>query len=152
VGLTDVEQSIAELSLQSQLKPVLPFGEASRIYFEALRHFTTAKGNPTWWWEYFRKDLPTATRCWMDDLTYQRIVLVVPDPEEEVLFLPMEDKNLVYRGSPRIIQEVVGNAYYCDEYCLVDLNFRWLLCENHHEVFIGLGEPIASRLQLLTPS
>ena len=125
----------------------MPFSDAKKIYLEALRHFTNSTGNPTWWWEYFRKELPKASRSG-DEEAWKQIVSVVPDPDVKAWFIPEDDENLVYLACPRVIQKIIGNSSPF-EYYIVDNQFKWLLCETHHDDFIGVGEPVAANIAKL---
>lgn len=143
------EDSARELQLEIQFQK-LPPEEGAKIYFSALAHFTNAKGNPRWWWEHFRDELPQASRCWRDGIAFERITKIVPDADEQVWFIPEEDRTPypVYLTSPKVIQKVIGNA--CGfEYYILDRKLKWLLCENHHEVMVAVGEPLASNLARL---
>jgi len=82
-----VEESAAELSLQEQLQKLSP-QDGNEVYLTALRHFTTAKNNPTWWWEYFREDIPSSSQCWRDGKAFERIAMVIPDLDVKVWFIP----------------------------------------------------------------
>jgi len=140
------EDSARELQLEDQFKR-LPKVEENRIYYEALAHFTNCKGEPTWWWEYFREELPHTSKCWRDGVAFERITKIVPDPNESVWCIVEENRTPypVYLSSPSVIQKVVGNS--CGfEYYILNRDFKWLLCENHHEVLIAVGEPVASNL------
>jgi hypothetical protein len=147
MSASEAERAAAELLLQNLFRKVMPPENAKAIYQEALAHFTTAQGNPRWWWEHFRKQLPLTSRQFDDDMAFRRIIELVPEPENEVWFIPEDDEDPypVYSATPRVIQQILGEGFYY-EYLLFDKDRRWLLCETHHSEMIGIGEPVASKL------
>jgi len=96
-----------------------------------------------WWWEDFR--LPSEAWRSPDSCGYRSIPRVVPDPNDVVWFI-VEDDSLarypVFEGSVSTICAVIGECF-AFEYYLVSKAFDWLVCENHHDVIIGVGSPVA---------
>jgi hypothetical protein len=51
----------------------------------------------------------------------------------------------VFDGKPSAAQRVIGEC--CGfEYYLIAKDLTWLLCENHHDWLIAIGEQVRSRL------
>jgi hypothetical protein len=67
---------------------------------------------------------------------------VVTDASERVWFVA-EDEQLpyfpVHETTPAIAQEVIGECY-AFEYYPIAKDLSWLLCENHHDVLMALGD------------
>jgi hypothetical protein len=73
---------------------------------------------------------------------------LVPDPDELVWFIAedfVEPEFSAWEATPRDIQAVLGECYSF-EYYLIQQQFRWLLCENHHDVLIAVGKEMEERL------
>jgi hypothetical protein len=52
----------------------------------------------------------------------------------------------VYDATPAAAQAVIGECYGF-EYYLIAKDLSWLLCENHHDTLIGIGEVVRSRIE-----
>jgi hypothetical protein len=50
-----------------------------------------------------------------------------------------------------LIAELLGDLYGF-EYYIVSKKFEWLLCEDHHGVLIGVGQPVIERIENLKVS
>ena len=118
---------------------------ASTLYFELLETFVKG-GNRLWWWESFRKNAITIDP--KDNKGYECIKQIVPDSKELVWFLAEEDELPffpIYEGTTDAIVKVLGGCF-AFEYYLIPKNKNWLLCENHHNEIIGVGETIENRM------
>lgn len=77
---------------------------------------------------------------------------IVPHPDTAVWFIAEDcDRPTypVYDAKPAAIKQLLGECF-AFEYYLIAKDWSWLLCENHHDTLIGLGEPIKSRLARLS--
>jgi len=124
----------------------LPDSEAAKVRARIEAVFMNAH-DPKWWWEHFR--LPTASVRFEDQKAFRRICDVVPDPDEAVWFVAEDDQLPyfpVFEATPSLIMAVIGECYGF-EYYLIAKDYSWLLCENHHDYLIGMGETVRSRLE-----
>jgi hypothetical protein len=119
--------------------------EAAQVYQSALRHFVPT-GQPRWWWEHFRA-------CMRIDFSsrdgWKHLSEFVPDPDERVWFIAEDiapTEYSVWEATTRDVQDVIGECSGFEFY-LVQHQFRWLLCENHHNVVIGVGREVEDRLR-----
>ena len=80
---------------------------------------------------------------------FKRICSLVPNSREIVWFM-VEENQLpffpIYEACPEDIQNVIGECYGF-EYYIIPKFKNWLLCENHHNRMIGIGEKIVKRLK-----
>lgn len=85
----------------------------------------------------------------------QRLALLegmLGDASPELVFLPASDKDveLAYVGTPKAIIAAIGDSS-CSEYVIAPPGLDWLICENHHQVMVAVGEPVASRFRTMEP-
>ncbi|MDN4616730.1 hypothetical protein QCD85_01380 [Paenibacillus sp. PsM32] len=81
---------------------------------------------------------------------YREIAKLI-DRTEQVWFLAPErfysgKQYWVYEAYVDAIQWIIEQTGMT-EYYIVSKKLQWLLCETHHEVIIGTGEPISGRIQ-----
>jgi hypothetical protein len=139
---TQINAAVKALGLPlCACRPLLE-AEAKAIYGQALHHFV-AGGDRRWWWEAFI-GVCVSRKC-ADG--WQRLAELTPDPNSLVWFV-VEDVESpfcpVYEATPWAIEKIIGECS-AFEYYLVAKDMRWLLCENHHNILIGVGEPVISR-------
>lgn len=140
--LEEVNKAISLLNLQGEIHLADQNGV---LYLELLNHFVKG-GDRRWWWESFK--LESESIAFEDDKGFERIISLVPDPSEVVWFI-VEDDQLPYypifecsvSSAVSIIGECFGFEYY-----LIPKNKNWLICENHHNYVIGVGNKITKRL------
>ena len=73
----------------------------------------------------------------------------MPDPDERVWFIAEDfapPEYSVWEASVRDIQAVVAECYGFEFY-VIQQQFRWLLCENHHNAVIAVGAEVEDRLR-----
>ena len=102
-------------------------------------------GQPRWWREYFST---RTSRHFGKGDGFSHLSKLVPDPDELVWFIAedfVEPEFSAWEATPRDIQAVLGECYSF-EYYLIQQQFRWLLCENHHDVLIAVGKEMEERL------
>lgn len=141
----EIENAIRALSLSDKEFRKLPESEAESIYFELLETFVEG-GNRRWWWEAFKNESKSIN--FEDHKGFERITAIVPNSKELVWFIAEEDQlpfYPVYEGTPEAITKVIGECY-AFEYYIVQKNKEWLLCENHYNQVIGVGELVEQRL------
>ena len=123
----------------------LPVEDAQRVYESALRHFVP-QGQPRWWWEHF----PTSTGVhFTDGDGWRHLTELVPDADERVWFIAEDfvaPEYSVWEASVRDIQAVIAECYGFEFY-VIQQQFRWLVCENHHDVVVAVGAEVEDRLR-----
>jgi len=141
----EINNAIKELSLNESEFRQLSSEEARPLYFELLNTFVEG-GDRRWWWESF--SLPSEAVQFDDDKGFERIIDIVPDKNEKVWFIAEEDELSfypIYETTPEAIQKIIGDCY-CFEYYIIPKSKDWLLCENHHDYLVGIGEIIIGKL------
>jgi len=114
-----------------------------RIYDDLLNHFVKS-GDRRWWWEDFKvesfnfkeyeKPFEHLNQILIE--FQNNVWLMVEDDQEE--FYP------IYDCSPAIVGKLIGDCFGF-EYYLIDKNKEWLICENHHNRLIGIGEKLKDK-------
>ncbi len=141
----EIQRATVTLGFSPERFRPLPPDEAQRVYESALRHFVP-RGHPRWWWEHF----PSRTGVdFRDGDGWQHLIELVPDADERVWFIAesfVAPGYSVWEASVRDIQAVIGECYGF-EYYVIQQHFRWLICENHHDVVIAVGSEIEDRLR-----
>ena len=142
----EIQNAARVLGLSSGDIREVPDGEAREIFKKALVTFVEG-GDRKWWWEVFSKKSESIK--FNDDKGFQKITKIVPNPEEHIWFIVEEaqlDYYPVYEATPQAIQQVIGECYGF-EYYLISKEFNWLLCEDHHHNFHGIGSNIEKSLK-----
>lgn len=152
-----VEISEAAESLRlmpNDFKPVSLF-KYEPILVSILDKFTTLgkRGlSYAWLWEHFKEP---SFSFYSEDSWKQLAEIVEPlvAPEETLWFVAEDERGTkqngnfwLYEGKIKAIVSLLGEMT-AFEYYLVPKKLDWLLCENHHAVFYGVGEPIIERLK-----
>jgi len=139
-----IQSAIQALGFRTERFGRLPTEQAERVYKSALRHFVQ-KGDPRWWWEHFSKGISVQ---FIDDTGWQSITQIVPDADEPVWFI-VEDfvppEYSVWNASSQDIQSVIAECPFFEFY-IIQKDFRWLVCENHHGVVFAVGNEVEERL------
>ena len=97
------------------------------------------------WWEHF-KEKNTAFPC---DNSLEILPQIIPNDEKIYLYIEdfdREAKFWLYEGYIKEICMILGELYFV-EYYLVSKKMEWLVCENHHEVLMAIGEEIERKLK-----
>lgn len=140
--LEEVKKAINLLNLQNSVYFVEDDG---KLYLELLNHFVQGSDR-RWWWESFKEDSKSIT--FDDGKGFDRISSIVPTSEEIVWFV-VEDDQLPYYP---IFECTITNAIkivsecFAFEYYLIPKNKSWLICENHHNRIIGVGNQVTQSI------
>ena len=101
-----------------------------------------------WLWEHFRE--PTFSI--QDHQAYKLLPQLVPE-DEKVWFVvehkggAKRDGNFwLFEGRLGAIVAVLAETH-AFEYYVVSRKLEWLLCENHHDMLIGVGEVIVKKME-----
>ncbi|WP_125931907.1 DUF6756 family protein [Thiosocius teredinicola] len=123
----EIDSAVRKLGLSPRSFRLLPNDEGSVLYQELFAEFVTG-ADRRWWWEAFSK--PSSSRNFEDGKGFERIVELVPNPEERVWFVVEEDQLPffpIYEATPDTIQKVIGECY-AFEYYIIPKSKAWLLC------------------------
>jgi hypothetical protein len=81
---------------------------------------------------------------------FELLIDIIPETNDKVWLMVEDDQEdfyPIYETRPEIIQELIGECF-CFEYYIIDKNKDWLICENHHNRLIGIGDKLrANNLQ-----
>lgn len=122
-----------------------------QILHSILNKFTSLKVSQInkWWWDSF-----------LDQIYYfqpENVFNALPmlfDEKDSVWFI-IEDESKksehywLYEGNIYSIVPVLKELPF-GEYYIVSKKLEWILCENHHNILIGCGEPIINRMKILS--
>jgi hypothetical protein len=143
--LDQIKKAARALGFGLERFRLLPADEAATVYHSALCHFVRS-GNPRWWWEYF----PASTGVhFASGDGWRHLVSLVPDSNERVWFIAedfVSPEYSVWEGDTCDIQAVIGECSDF-EYYIVQNQFRWLLCQNHHDVVVAVGQDVEDKLR-----
>ena len=142
----ELKAALATLELSDEQFEIIPDREGHANFNELLQAFTDGV-DCRWWWERFSHDSFSVT--FEDRQAFTRICSVVPDPDQRVYFVVEDDSAAFFPvclTTPRIAQKVIGECFGF-EYYLIPKDRSWLLCENHHDAMIGVGERIIAPLK-----
>jgi hypothetical protein len=140
--IEEIENAIAKLKLEKDVIR-LDDGEVKTVYLDLLATFVEG-GDRRWWWESFK--LPSRSKGYEDGKGFERLTKMVPDSKEKLWFIA-EDVQLpyfpIFEASAEDVVKIIGECF-AYEYYLVPKHKRWLLCENHHDNIIGVGDEVLS--------
>jgi hypothetical protein len=149
----DIKEVMKSLQISSDDFSLVNLYKYKKILVLILDKFTTVgkKGlSYSQWWDFLRK--PTEAI----QLDYAHIVIEeLVSPDEKIWFIAEDWKRnkqqgnfWLYEGKIKSIVSILGEMYGF-EYYLVSKKLEWLLCENHHNILIGTGQPMIEKIQLL---
>ncbi len=140
MGEVEQEISIAieKLSLLDKQITKLDYENGKKIYYELLNFFVKS-GDRRWWWEDFKQDSFDFNDY---EYPFEHLSDIIPDLTENVWLMvedDHEDYYPIYDCKPSIIGLIIGECFGF-EYYVIDKNKEWLICENHHNRLIGVGQ------------
>jgi hypothetical protein len=126
------------------------------ILLEIIEWFTTLKRgglNELWWCHAFKEPKHSWAACPVIYTPALRDLV----PADETVWLVAEDwcrqkkhgNFWLYEGRIDAITAVLDEAR-AFEFYLVSKKFEWLLCSNHHDVLMAVGEPMTTKLRTLS--
>jgi hypothetical protein len=120
-------------------------GVLDRINTEFLT--TNKYGDASWWWTVYKK-LTEYCIHFRNGNGFEALTELFPLKGEKYWFIASEEngKYWLYEATIESIQWLIANMYGF-EYYIVDKKYKWILCENHHDILIGLGQEITERLK-----
>lgn len=143
----EISGAVARLGWPTSRLRVLATGEASETWRRVEARFVV-EPRSGWWWSWFRPEPVTARYIGEASYGYRHITDVVAS-NSDLLWLIAGDcldrSFVVCEGGIGDIRDVIGECYGF-EYYIVPKDLSWLLCENHHDVLIAVGDEIRARL------
>lgn len=142
----EIESAVSKLGLGLAEIQLLPAEENKRLYGLLVGKFVSG-GDRRWWWEAFNEE--EASHVFEDGMGFKRIPELVPDANEKLWFVVEEDQMEfypVYETTAEVASAIVGECYGF-EYYLIPKDTSWIICENHHNRIIGVGNSIIERLR-----
>lgn len=133
---------IYTLYSEEQIK-LLDSESGKKLYYELLDWYVKS-GDSRWWWEDFKQESFDFHEY---DKPFEQLIYFIPDLEKNVWLMiedDQEDSYPIYDCQPSIIGNLIGKCFGF-EYYVIDKNKNWLICENHHNRLIGLGQILKER-------
>jgi hypothetical protein len=143
----EIRGAVARLAWPASRFRVLPNGEASEVWRSVEACFVVEPRNG-WWWSWFRPEPVTARYIGETSHGYRYITEVAPTSSDLLWLIAgdcLDRSFAVCEASIGDIRDVIGECYGF-EYYIVPKDLSWLLCENHHDVLIAVGDAIRDRL------
>ena len=125
---SEIDGVMDQLGLHDRLRK-LNRGDARELLSQAQERFL--KESSPFWWSCFSGELKTAREKAGDLL--ESFTGLIGEPVPECFFFPepRSSDSLVYIGLLSDFCELVNQCFYFEFYIL-DKDFRWVACENHH--------------------
>ena len=142
----EIENALKELSIPSDRFNLLEDADGQLVFEDLLANFVDG-GDRKWWWEAFSQSDYSVD--FADGQGFRAIGGLLSNIAESVWFVVEEDQLQyypVYDAYPDDIQSVIGECYRF-EYYIVPKNKEWLLCENHHNRMIGVGNSFIEKMK-----
>ncbi len=139
----EISNAIKTLGLQQKDVSLLNKKLNAALYFDLLNYFVKS-GDRRWWWEDFKQNS-------FDFIDYEKpfehIVNIIPDLNKNVWLMVEDDQEdcyPIYDCNPSIIGQIIGECFGF-EYYIFDKNKKWLICENHHNRLIAIGQKLKEK-------
>lgn len=135
---TEINQAIQKLGLNTDEIVVLNNEVGEATYYDCLKHFVKS-GDKRWWWEDFK--LPSFSFENIEN-PFEHLNEIIPDLSKNVWLIvedTFEPYYPVYDVKASIIKDLLSECFLF-EYYIIAKDKSWLICENHHNRMIGIGE------------
>jgi len=151
----EIDEVAASLRLAAEDFKSVSLFKYEQILVSILDKFTTLGKSGlynAWLWEHFKepKFSISLEEAWKH---LPETLEPLLSPEEMLWFVAEDERGTkqngnfwLYEGKIKAIVSVIGEMT-AFEYYLVPKKLDWLLCETHHDVLVGVGEPIIKRLK-----
>lgn len=136
--IQEIESARERLQISPNDFYQIPPQKGREVFQKSLEAFVKS-GHRRWWWEDFRQE---AFEFQPQKRPFEMVSQLIPPDTDKVWFIAEDTEEPffpVYRVRPELISAVIGECFGF-EYYVVDLNFRWLLCETHHHRLLGVGD------------
>lgn len=151
--MSNLRKGILKVKKENALDDNL-FKEVSHLeYSEILKKInstflvTHKYDDSVWWWKSY-KELKSYAIHFREGYAFDILDKIVPSKDQKYWFIASEQngKYWLYESNINTIKLMIGEMYGF-EYYIVDKKYTWILCENHHDILIGLGEYVTEKLQ-----
>jgi len=118
--------------------------DSNKVLYHDLLDFFVKSGDRRWWWEDFKLQ---SFNLLDYDKPFEHLNEIIPDLDKNVWLMVEDDQESfypIYDCSPKIISQLIGECFGF-EYYVIDKNKGWLICENHHNRMIGVGDIIKAK-------
>lgn len=136
----EIQNAIDKLKLSELDIQLLDNLRGEKLYNEFVAYFVKS-GDRRWWWEDFKFQTFSVTEF---ENPFNYIDKIIPLINGNV-WLIIEDNYEpfypVYDCNPNVIKDIIGECFGF-EYYIIDKNKEWLLCENHHNRLIAIGDKL----------
>jgi hypothetical protein len=149
---SNINDAIRSLQLEAKDFKLVSLYAYKEILLKVLEAFTTLDERGlsyTWLWEHF-KGVRFSIRT---DNNLSILEEIIPE-NESVWFIALnggkrkkQGNFWVYEGTIKPIVSVIGETLLLDEFYIVSKKLKWLICENHHDCLIGIGEDIVGKMK-----
>ena len=143
----EIHEAVKRLGLPDSRFRIVSENESSQVWREVETRFVSEPFGG-WWWCHFRNESAEASYVGKEPSAFQYIVDIVPldlGPLWFIVGASPDHSFVVCEGAIEDIRDVIGECYYF-EYYVVPKELDWVLCENHHDVLIAIGDAVATRL------
>ena len=140
-----------EIHLSNEEFQLVRLTKYKKIIASIVEKFTILKKTNVnmWWWNYFNE--PVCSFYPKD------VFKVLPNliKNEETVWFVIEDERKkqehfwLYEGKINAIISVLKELSF-EEYYIVSKKLEWIVCENHHNLLIGSGEAIVSKMKVFS--
>lgn len=139
----EISNAIKTLNFSDEQIKLLDFDSGKELYYELLDRFVIS-GDRRWWWEDFKiEDFDFVD----SEKPFEKLNEIIPDLNKKVWLMVEDDQEEyypIYDCEPSIIGQIIGECFGF-EYYVIDKNMDWLICENHHNRLIGLGQRLKDK-------
>ena len=140
----EIANAIERLRLSKDDITLLDNVTGEKVFKDCLKYFVKS-GDRKWWWEDFKQPYFLFKEI---EKPFEQLNEIIPDTKAKVWLIAEDDSELfypVYDIRPSIIKVVIGECF-AFEYYIIDKNKEWLLCENHHDRMIGIGNKLKEKI------
>lgn len=111
------------------------------------KFLTTRKySDSIWWWTVY-KDTNSYSIHFQKGNAFEALDDLLPS-DKNYWFVASEEngKYWLYESKIESIQWLIANMH-AFEYYIIDKKHEWILCENHHDMLIGVGHELINKLR-----
>lgn len=149
--INNLRSSINEIKKNLQLPDedfqLIRLTKYQQILHSILKKFTSLKVSQInkWWWD----SLLDPIYYFHPENCFDTLFMIIDNNENIWLIIEDESKTnehyWLYEGKIYAIVSVLSELPFM-EYYIVSKKLDWMLCENHHNILIGCGEPIINKI------
>ena len=148
----EIEQIKKDLKIPDDLLKTVNINDWKKIEANIFRQFCKTKPgfnkNPAWISNCLKHETYSVG---LNNFPFKEIEELLKE-EQQIWFFVNETVNektkfWYYEGKVKPILEVINNSALIDEIYLASKKYEWLICFNHHDVFIISGEKMIEKLK-----